>query len=158
MRKQIKRLLVGIVGAFAVFWAYTAHAWDWNADQRGYIDRMVWNVGFVVGPSTAVTIDGWACMHPKYNSAWASTNVEVYQYINSPSWPGWQRLYPAYAYSVSRPDVVNYGACANLNNGFKLGINPVPFSQNGTTYFLVRYNGTYGSIFLEGPSQATIVY
>jgi hypothetical protein len=52
------------------------------------------------------------------------------------------------SYSVSRSDVVNAGACANINNGFAIWV----AYNGGPRSYYVQYLGPYGATLLEGQS------
>lgn len=153
MRKQLKRLIVGIVASFVIFGAFTAYAWDPSSDQRGWVDSMVWRRGFVTGPSWALTIDGWACLHPKHNMYSTPTNVAVYQYTTT----GWQQLTLSGSQVVYRPDVVAAGACSSFYSGFSVGAFPLTTS-NAYNYFKVEWLGGFVAITLENPGPAVIIY
>lgn len=146
MYKQLKRLVIGIVGFVAIFWACTASAWTSDSDQRGWVDSIIWHTGPVFGPTPQVQISGWACLNPKYNLAATSTNLQVFQ--------GTRQLTITSASVVNRQDVVSAGACANLNNGFSLGVTGADLSQPNS--FTVVFLGGFTPIVLEGQTVATI--
>ena len=150
MNKQLKRLIIGIVGFVAIFWACTASAWTSDSDQRGWVDSIVWHTGFVIGPTPQIQITGWACLNPKYNQAATSTNVLVYQN----TFQGLRQLQVTSASAVNRSDVVSAGACANLNNGFSLGLQGADLSQPNS--FIVYFMGGFTPIILEGQSSAIL--
>lgn len=146
MHKQFKRLVIGVLGAFAICWASAAFAWTSDSDQRGWVDSIVWHTGFVIGPTPQVEISGWACLNPKYGITATSTNVQVFQ--------GTKQLTITSAFVVNRQDVVNAGSCANLNNGFSLGVQGA--DKNLPNKFTVVFLGGFAPIVLEGQTVATI--
>jgi len=146
MHRKLKRLIIGIMGIFAICWASAASAWTSDSDQRGWVDSIVWHTGAVFGPTPQVQISGWACLNPKYNMAATSTNVQVFQ--------GTRQLTITSAFVVNRQDVVSAGACGNLNNGFSLGVQGADLSQPNN--FTIVFLGGFTPIVLEGQTVATI--
>lgn len=146
MHKQLKRLIISTMAVAAICWASVASAWTSDSDQRGWVDSIIWHTGAVFGPTPEVEITGWACLNPKYNIAANPTNLQIYQ--------GTKQLTIVATSVVNRQDVVNAGACANLNNGFYVGA--VGADPNLPNNFTVIFLGGFTPIILEGQTVATI--
>lgn len=159
MKRQFKKLGAAIASAIILLWAHTSSAWNWSDQQRGWVDVVEWHVGLLPGPLPPgrVVLQGWACLSPEISwlYAWgygSSVNVAVYQ--GGPPGAGGTPVSVWFANTVNRPDVVAYGACANTDNGFTLGVVQNP---NLPAVFYVTYVGWSATITLEGTSTAAIV-
>ena len=161
MPKSRKRLICSAAGLSALLFAHTAFGWSWSDHQRGWVDSVRWTtyVGPVAGPIPPpgrVNIRGWACLSPEmywlaaygYGSSLA---VEVYQ--GGPPGVGVQRPVTL-SFTLDLQPVVDYGACANLNNGFHLHVDEDPALPHT---FYVRYLGGQEPIVLEGEVNAVDV-
>jgi len=145
---NLKSCLVGIVGAVGLLGASQAFAWDPSAAQRGWVDS-IGNIpypGFVVGPTTTMSIRGWACVRPDLTDYGVpSTKIAV-------SYGGGSLPLLDIRQVDYRPDLVAYSACAGYYRGFVVWVaKPVNYPTN----YYVAFEGPSqygGTIFLEGQS------
>ena len=142
---NLKSFLVGTVGAVVLLGASQAFAWDPYAVQRGWVDSIgtVPYPGPVLGPTTPMSIRGWACVRPGLpDYGVPSTQIAVSH--------GGVRLPLLEIRQVEyRPDLVAYGACSGYYRGFVVWVSkPVSYPSN----YYVAFEGPYGTTFLEGQS------
>ena len=142
---NLKRFLVGGVGIMSLLGGSQALSWPLDAPQRGWVDS-IGNLpypGFVVGPTTTMSIRGWACVRPGlYDYGVPSTQLVV---------SNGSQLLPLLdvKYEEYRPDLVTGAACSGYYRGFTVWVaKPVSTPSN----YYVAFDGPYGRIFLEGQS------
>ncbi|WP_224366814.1 hypothetical protein [Hyalangium versicolor] len=144
---SLKNLLKGSAFAVAILWSQFALAWDWNAQQRGWVDSVF--LGPFPSPlppnSQPATVSGWACVRPDlFNGVTPPATFALYQ--GGP--PGIGYAVPGISFtSYQYPAVVELGGCGNNDNGFVISFAPIP---NVPMSFYVTYNGPYGQTLLEG--------
>ena len=120
---NLKNLLRGSAGAVVLLWAQLAFAWDWNAPQRGWVDSIFYGHHLRAVPARRLysRIHQWVGMRPPgpapmeytlHVAYLVSRGATRYRYSGD-------QIYITIV-SKSYPAVVQYGACANDDNGFTI--------------------------------------
>lgn len=140
---KLKNFLVGMVGAVSLLGTSQAFAWDVNSVQRGWVDSIgtVQYTGAVFGPSTPMSIRGWACVRPDlYGYGVPSTQISV-------TYNGVSQPLLANKYEEERADLVAYNVCGGYGRGFIVWISKPTTYQ---AYYQIAFQGPYETTVLEG--------